>query len=84
MKDGDKVIVTHRGVEVEGEIMGRRQWVQIGGQSATKHCPVSSAVWGWGYKVRSPIVMSDGSLYRVRGQIAMGIGYVSEDFVRAK
>jgi hypothetical protein len=79
----DKVLVTLHGVTVEGTINGPRRWVQVGGHSPSKHQVVNTSVWNWGYEVRRPIVNPDGTLYMVRGQVAMGLGNMDERLLRA-
>ncbi len=80
-KISDKALIHFENGTVEGEIISGRQHIQIGGNSATKHCMIDTSVWGWGYKVRAPIVQSDGTLYLVRGIPAMGISNVDENLI---
>lgn len=81
---GMTVIVTdHQARETNGELMSGLEWGCVAGSPPSKHQVTGTAVYDWGYRVRSPILNADGSFYRVRGQIAFGIGFVSEKKVRA-
>ncbi len=59
----DKVLViTDRGPAI-GRVSETLSWQQLGGHSATKHCTISTAVHGWGYRVSMPMYgYKDGSV----------------------
>lgn len=68
---------------VEGTIVEGPAW-HWPNSTVTKYGGGTMGQAVWGYKVRGPIVQADGSFYRVRGEIAPGIGFVpAADLIEA-
>jgi hypothetical protein len=73
---GQKVCYTQRGVAVEGSIVDGPAWFYPN-STVTKYGGGSLGQAEWGYRVRGPIVLPNGTIYSDRdGRMLPGIGYI--------
>jgi len=78
LRPGTKVRFTKNGTTVEGTTLENLS-VFYPDSTVTKYGNGTMGRAVRGYRVRSPIVQQDGSLYTVRGRVVDGIGYVAAD-----
>lgn len=79
---GQKVHYIQNGVACEGSIVDGTETVFYPDSTVTKYGNGSRGRAVRGYRVRGPIVSKDGQIYKVRGQMAPGIGYIATSELR--
>ena len=83
LKNGQKVKFTKNGVEIEGRIGSDRTWADLEPSYCdSQEVNFRAGRMGWGYRVHAPIVLKDGTLYMVRGKVALGLSYVDEKILQ--
>lgn len=81
-QNNDKVKIARKGQMLDGTIASGRTWADLDPSYCdSQEVNHKAGRMGWGYKVRAPIVRADGSLYMVRGEVAMGLSYVDEKLI---